>query len=430
MKKNLLLVLILTTLGYACTKKEDVKPNTPPSAFTITSKQTNTDLLLTWTKAQDPEGDLVTYTIVYKDTLAKNLSDTSYVIKNVPYSSTIAGSIIAKDAKGASTSVPFSVTTYENENSYVLIPDINFEKALIELKIDDVQDGKLLRSNAEKVKELELNGGAWFGRNETIYSIKNLQGIESFINLEKLHCDSTQLMTLDVSKNVNLTVLGCSGNQLTSLDVSKNVNLTSLSCSPNQLTSLDISKNTSLTSLDCSRNQLTSLDVSKNVNLIELWCYNTQLTSLDISKNTSLTSLDCSFNRLTSLDVSKNVNLTLLRCFSNQLTNLDVSKNVNLISLECYTNQLTSLDVSKNVNLIELDCFNNQLKSLDVSKNVNLAVLSCDNTQLTSLNVSKNTNLLALSCTNNPLQTICVNSLTQPKTNWQKDATASYKVCN
>ena len=156
MKKNLFLFLILTTLGYACSKKEDAKPNTPPSTFTISSKQTNTDLLLTWTKAKDPEGDLVSYTFIYKDTLVKNITDTSYVIKNVPYSSTITGSIIAKDAKGASTTVPFSVTT--TENPYVLIPDINFEKALIELKIDDVQDGKLLRSSAEKVTRLQLNG--------------------------------------------------------------------------------------------------------------------------------------------------------------------------------------------------------------------------------------------------------------------------------
>ena len=162
---------------------------------------------------------------------------------------------------------------------YAKIPDVNFEKALISLKIDDVQDGKLLRSSAEKVTELYVDG---YGKSDNEKN-KNLQGIEAFKNLIKL---------------------------------------------------------------DCSYNQLTSLDVSKNVKLTKLWCYKNQLTSLDISKNVSLNVLYCSNNKLTSLDVSKNTKLTWFGCL------------------------------------------------------------------------------------NNPLQTICVSSLTQPTTNWQKDAIASYKVCN
>ena len=292
MKQNVLLVLILTAFGYACSKKEDAKPNTPPSAFTVTGKQTNSDLLLTWTKAKDPEGDLVSYTIIYKDTLAKNITDTSYIIKNVPYASTIAGSIIAKDAKGASTTEPFSVTT--TENPYVLIPDLNFEKALIALKIDDVQDGKLLRSKAEAVTEL----------NVSYKSISNLQGIEAFKNLLSLICYTNQLTSLDVSKNVKLTNLSCGGNQLTSLDVSKNISLTSLACSDNKLTNLDVSKNVNLKEVYCYTNQLTNLDVSKNVNLGQLYCYYNQLTSLDVSKNTNLSFLWCYNNKIQTICVN------------------------------------------------------------------------------------------------------------------------------
>ena len=387
MKQNLLLILIITAFGYACSKKDDAKLNTAPSAFTITGKQTNSDLLLTWTKAKDPEGDLVSYNVIYKDTLAKNITDTSYVIKNVPYASTITGSIIAKDAKGASTTVPFSITT--TQDPYVLIPDINFENALIELKIDDVQDGKLLRSKAEAVTKLTFWGrdSDTGVKNELLYDIKSLQGIESFINLKILVCNYSELSSLDISKNVNLTELYCGYNQLANLDISKNVNLISLACSDNKLTNLDVSKNVNLKELYCSNNQLTNLDISKNVNLTKLFCSNNQLMTLDVSKNVNLKELGCSENKLTTLDVSKNVNLTILDCQNNQLSNLDVSKNVNLTILYCYNNQIINLDVSK-ITLYYLICYNNQI------------------------------------------QTICVNSLSQPRGTWEKDATASYKVCN
>lgn len=60
---------------------------------------------------------------------------------------------------------------------------------------------------------------------------------------------------------------------------------------------------------------------------------------------------------------------------------------------------------------------------------VNLKILACLSMELTSLDVSKNTTLYILSCHSNNIQTICVNSLSQPQTNWQKDPTATYKVC-
>ena len=42
------------------------------------------------------------------------------------------------------------------KSEYVIIPDINFEKALIQLKIDDVQDGKVLKTNVLKVTSLYI----------------------------------------------------------------------------------------------------------------------------------------------------------------------------------------------------------------------------------------------------------------------------------
>jgi hypothetical protein len=393
---RILLISLVVLSFVSCKKNNEPEPNLPPSAFRVTAKVAGTDVVLTWTRAKDPNGDPVTYAVVYKDTLAKNLTDTTFTIKNVGYSTTAAGSVIARDNQKATTSAPFSSTT--GANPYVAIPDVKFEKALIELKIDDAQDGKLLLSSALKVTQLEIYG----------LSIDNLQGIDAF---------------------VNLTGLFCSSNNLTSLDLSKNTALIKLNCASNKLTSLDLSKNTALVDLECRSNKLVSLDVSRNIELTDLSCYVNNLTSLDVSKNSKLTTLFCHTNNLTSLDVSKNSKLTWLFCHTNNLTSLDVSNNTSLAYLYCYTNRLTSLDVSRNPALFALFCNSNKITSLDVSKNISLAYLICYNNSLTSLDASKNTALIRLECDSNKIQTICLSDLAKVKSDWAKDASAVYKVC-
>ena len=97
--------------------------------------------------------------------------------------------------------------------------------------------------------------------------ISDLTGIEAFIALTNLNCET---------------------NQLTNLDLSANTSLTDLDCEENQLTSLDLSANTSLTDLDFSENQITSLDLSSNIALVFLRGYDGQLTSLDLSNGTNI----------------------------------------------------------------------------------------------------------------------------------------------
>ncbi|MCX8677947.1 hypothetical protein J3U20_09825, partial [Apibacter sp. B3919] len=54
-----------------------------------------------------------------------------------------------------------------------------------------------------------------------------------FKNLKELYINSTQLTSIDLSKNLNLTKFVSRKNNLTSLDVSKNINLKFLDCSQN-----------------------------------------------------------------------------------------------------------------------------------------------------------------------------------------------------
>tara|TARA_B100000809_G_scaffold141989_1_gene139559 strand:- start:150 stop:1268 length:1119 start_codon:yes stop_codon:yes gene_type:complete len=222
-----------------------------------------------------------------------------------------------------------------------VIPDTNFEQALIDLGLDSgTVDGVVITANIDTLTNLDVHSK----------SISDLTGIEDFIALTELNCSQNQLTSLDVTQNTNLFYLKCNYNALTSLDVTQNISLTNLWCNFNALTNLDITKNTALISLWCGNNNLISLDVSHNLYLITLSPINNQLTNLDVSQNTALTSLTCGLNQLTNLDVSQNTALTSLWCDNNQLTNLDVSQNTVLTSLWCQANLLECLNGSNGNN--------------------------------------------------------------------------------
>ncbi|TWI01158.1 putative secreted protein (Por secretion system target) [Flavobacterium tiangeerense] len=288
--------------------------------------------------------------------------------------------------------------------AYTFIPDLNFEKKLIELGHDSgTPDGKVLTSSIAAVTSLNVD----------TQLIADLTGIQDFTSLKALICVPTNgnfsingggglLTKLDVTKNKALTSLSCYANKIKDLDISQNVVLTSLEVYGNGMIALNVSSNVALTSLDCSFNKISSIDVSKNVALINLNFFYNALTTIDLSKNLALQYLSCSNNQLTTVDVSKNVALQYLSCFSNQLTTIDVSKNVALTTLICYSNKLTTLDLSKNVALKFLDCSSNQLTNFNLKNGKNTLITT------TNLNLTKNPNL---NC-------IMVDDVAYANTNW------------
>jgi hypothetical protein len=401
--KKILIFFIAISFIYACTPKETPIPNRPPYPFTVRQalKSDGKTIVLSWTKAKDPDGDVVTYSVVLKDTLSKGKTDTTYTITTLDFNASNDGKVIAKDSKGLTTEVTFTAKTkfpiYQN------ISDANFEKYLVIQKIDKdgLVNGRMDVDDAKGVKEIILPSG----------SIKSLAGIEQFTDLTKLDCDFNSITTLDLSKNTNLTYLDCDHNYLTALDLSKNV---------------------SLTYMDAYHNTLTSIDLSKNLNLIYLDCSdNIGLTVLDISKNDKLTYLDCSYTPIKILDVSKNLALTELDCSNSKFTVLDVSKNVALSYLDCSQNSLTVLDVTKNTKLTGLDCAYALLVGLDVTKNTSLIYLDCSFNKLASLDISKNPTLDEFDCTVNPVKTVCVADIAKATANkkWFKDEFSKYITC-
>jgi trimeric autotransporter adhesin len=263
-------------------------------------------------------------------------------------------------------------------DSYV-VSDQAFEKVLVARQIDSdgTVNGQISRTDAEKVTEIDLY-------NEGIAS---LNGIEGFVNLSRLFCEQNALTTLDLTRNTKLIKLNCAYNQLRVLDVSQLNNLQELNCSSNELTQLDVSRNQSLSQLMAARNKLNSIDLSQNQNLVRL--------SVAI----------------------------------NRVGRLDVSKNAQLETLHCGENLLGSLDVGNNKLLWQLQCNDNNLQRLELSQNPALRELFCGGNPLTELNLCNQRQLLFFNSFNSNVPFIYLNTLSQPTTNWLKDAKSQYRLC-
>ena len=259
-----------------------------------------------------------------------------------------------------------------------MIPDANFEQALINLGYDNgAINGSVYTSMIDTVTNLNIEQ----------LSISDLTGIEDFVSIEYLDCSFNWLTILDVSNNIALTHLNCGWNSIGTLDLTNNPALTWLNCVNTGISYLDLSNNTALDTLDISSalvgngyspNTLSSLDVSSHPNLSFLNCESNQLTSLILGNKPSLVQLLCGFrwqpvspsgNLLTSLDLSNTPALTDLKCDYNQLTTLDLTNNPALTDLKCWNNQFTSLDLrnGNNTILTWLECYDNStLTCIDV----------------------------------------------------------------
>lgn len=118
MKKSI--VIVLLTLAFGCSKEEGQteERNLPPTAFQVTVETNGTAATLNWTAAQDPEGNNVTYSVLLgTETMAENLTVTSYDLHNLNFSTDYQGSVIASDETGLETSSSYNFSTEEEPNS-------------------------------------------------------------------------------------------------------------------------------------------------------------------------------------------------------------------------------------------------------------------------------------------------------------------------
>ena len=213
------------------------------------------------------------------------------------------------------------------------------------------------------------------------YTITTLSGIEHFVNLEVLHCNSVGLTSCDLSKNTALKHVDFTSNSaLTELNLSANENLNYVylgSCT--SLSSLNLTGCTNLKTLVLnSCKGLTSVDIPNKADLLTLNYASTKL-SFDLTEYTSLIDLNLGNTGLTSLNIPEAMKTRLQHfgCSSINLETLDLSEYPNLTSLNCTNTGISTLDLTQAPNLEVLECQANNFTVLDITPLTNLQYLYC-----------------------------------------------------
>lgn len=246
-------------------------------------------------------------------------------------------------------------------NAQTLIPDTNFEQALIDLNIDSdgVINGQVATSDINTITFLGLG----------FENITDLTGIEDFSALEELSVNNNNLTSIDISQLTNLDFFDCRNNL--------------------NLTSLITSGSTALRQLICANTGITNLDLTQNSNFEILTATNASLNQLNISGLTSLTQLNLNGNNLTSINVSGLTNLFRLVASNNMLNNIITdANNTSLAVIEASGNQLTSLDVSSVSSLLRLIVDDNtNLSSLVIKNGNNSSIVTSNFSALNTTNL-------------------------------------------
>ncbi len=256
--------------------------------------------------------------------------------------------IILNPIKKIQMLIVCAILTYNTHAQFTIIPDQNFEQALIDLGHDNIIDGQVLTANITNVTELDLYN----------LDIQDLTGIQDFSSLIVLWLEFNQLTTLNVSQNFALELLVIDNNPMTNIDITNNPNLWAFSASDTFLTTLNTSMNLDMEILTIGDSNITSLNLSNNSNLALLSAGGNQLTEIDLSSNILLEELYLYENLLTSINLENLPNLLDLYIDFNLLTELDLSNNPLLEQLDCSVNPFLSFINIKNGNNGILDEFN------------------------------------------------------------------------
>ncbi len=335
------------------------------------------------------------------------------------------------------------------------VPDRNFYNYLIST-FDQDHDGSLSETERNAVIRIDTPGA--YGNQGTI---RDLEGIQAFPNLEYLTCNYEDLYWLPDLSSLNhltalwannnhliwihgellpdsMTFLGISSNQISSIQLPNPMtNLTHLYADQNQLATfpdlsaapnlefINFARNqlseissltafTHLTNLDFHSNQVTAFpDITGLTDLQTITCWDNQLTSLpDLSSFTNLTRLSFARNSgiATIPGLASLTNLTSLQCYNTAISDLSsISGLTKLTELQCQHTEITSLpDLSALTQLKTLIVGNNPITQIPgLSSLTNLENLNCLGTAITDLSgVSGLTNLKYFSCSSSPITTL------------------------
>lgn len=112
MRLNMLIMLCICLCAIGCSKRNEVIPNSNPSAVTVTTYVSGNIVDVSWTNATDPDNDEVSYSIELSGTIVvSELSSNSYELSNLEVNETFQAKLIVTDTEGGQSESPFSFTT-------------------------------------------------------------------------------------------------------------------------------------------------------------------------------------------------------------------------------------------------------------------------------------------------------------------------------
>lgn len=158
-----------------------------------------------------------------------------------------------------------------------LIPDPNFEQALINLGIDSdgVVNGQVLTSDVEGVEVLDVSN----------IGIQDMTGIEDFAALKELNVRHNDIASINLTENIHLKKFSAYSFDLIDVDFSQNSLLEYISIERSSIEELDVTHNTLLKELvfgffdPAESYHFESLDLSNNPLLEKLWLH--QIATLE-----------------------------------------------------------------------------------------------------------------------------------------------------
>lgn len=292
------------------------------------------------------------------------------------------------------------------------IPDNNLEKYLIEIGLDDIEDGYITNSQAASLSSIAIQAtdnyeqggsiGFWNFEERFTNRISNLAGVEAFPNLSQILLTGQNLDSINISMNSSLKTFNANFNTFKTLNTDNNPDLELLSIDSNEVPPiLNFSNNSKLKSLSTPMCSIEGFigedgyyDISNLTELEFLDLYDNKLSSVDITKNTKLKEIRINIgNEIASIDFSNNLILeTILANNSGLKGSLDISNLSELKILNIGYNDVNSIDLSNNTKLEYLELNGNKIEGeIDVSNCTNLLEFYANNgNNITCIKVNQN----------------------------------------
>ncbi|MFI2742216.1 endonuclease [Zhouia sp. PK063] len=123
------LLFVVTLVGCAGSDNTKETTNSAPKSFDVTVNNiTENSADLTWTAAEDPDGDAVSYKVTLNDdSFATGITATNYTATDLTATTTYSGKVTASDGNGGATDATFQFTTDAassgNSGESYVIPD-------------------------------------------------------------------------------------------------------------------------------------------------------------------------------------------------------------------------------------------------------------------------------------------------------------------